>query len=237
MSYVLGVIPARGGSKAIPRKNLAPLGGRTLLAWTCAAAKASRTLSRTILSTDDDEIAAEAARCGIEAPYRRGAALAGDAALTLPAIQEAVTFVERDGTRVDAAVILQPTSPFRRAEHIDAAVCLLFDSGADSVVTVVEVPHQFNPVSVMRIDEGRLVPFLEGHGTGVLRRQDKPAVYARNGAAVYVTRRDVLMNGSLFGEHCRPLVMSPRDSIDIDGPDDLAMAEALLHAEATRGRA
>ncbi|MDQ3070668.1 MAG: acylneuraminate cytidylyltransferase family protein [Acidobacteriota bacterium] len=234
---MVGIIPARGGSKAIPRKNLAPLGGRSLLAWTCVAARTASSLTRVVVSTDDEEIAREAERCGVAAPFRRSAKLAGDAAPTLPVIQEAVTFLERSATRVEAVVVLQPTSPFRRAEHIDGAVRLLFETGADSVVSVVEVPHQFNPMSVMRIDQGRLVPFLEGQGTGTLRRQDKPAVYARNGAAVYAIRRDVLMGGSLFGHDCRALVMSGRDSIDIDGPEDLALAEALLHAEAGRGRA
>lgn len=236
MPLVLGVIPARGGSKAIPRKNLAPLGGRTLLAWTCEAARAATSLTRVVISTDDEEIARQGERCGIAAPFRRGADLAGDSASTLPVIQEAVAFVEQDGTRIDAAVILQPTSPFRTAAQIDAAVRLLFETGADSVVTVVEVPHQFNPVSVMRIDQGRLVPFLDGQGTGTLRRQDKPQVYARNGAAVYAIRRDVLMGGSLFGKDCRPLVMPAKDSIDIDGPEDLVLAEALLHVEAGRER-
>jgi len=225
---VLAVIPARGGSKSIPQKNLVPLLGEPLIGWTCRAALGARLLTRTILSTDDPNIAAVARNYGIEVPFMRPAELAEDATPSLPVIQHAVAWVEASAFRPDAVVILQPTSPLRRAEHIDAAIDLLAATGADSVVTVVEVPHQFNPVSVMRIEEGRLVPFLGTQGMTVLRRQDKPRVYARNGAAVYAIRRDILMGGSLFGQDCRPLEMSPADSVDIDGPTDLVIAEALL---------
>ena len=227
---VLGIIPARGGSRGVPRKNLALLAGRPLLAYTFDAARHSRCLTRTVVTTDDSEIAAYAQSCGIEVPFMRPAELAGDDTPTLPVIQHAIRELQNRGFVPEAVVILQPTSPLRRAEHIDAAVQQLASTGADSVVTVVEVPHHFNPVSVMRIEDGRLVPFLEGEGIAVLRRQDKPKVYARNGAAVYAVRTDIAMAGSLFGRDSRPLEMNLADSVDIDCPDDLLVAEAMLRA-------
>jgi CMP-N-acetylneuraminic acid synthetase len=130
----------------------------------------------------------------------------------------------------DAIALLQPTSPLRRADHIDAAIDLLERSQADSVVTVVEVPHQFNPTSVMRVDGGKLRPFLEGPTT--TRRQDKPLVFARNGPAVLGVRASVLTAGSLYGDDCRPLPMAPEDSVDIDTAWDLRLAEFLLNARA-----
>jgi CMP-N-acetylneuraminic acid synthetase len=123
-------------------------------------------------------------------------------------------------------VLLQPTSPLRQAGHIDAAVELLEQTGADSVVSVVEVPHQFNPVSVMRDDHGRLVPFLDGPAP--LRRQDKPLVFARNGPAVLAVRAGVVAAGSLYGQDCRPLIMASRDSLDIDTSADFDLLDFYL---------
>jgi CMP-N,N'-diacetyllegionaminic acid synthase len=219
----LGVIPARGGSKGVPRKNLALLGGRPLIAWTCDAARASRRLDRVLLSSDDDEIAAAAAACGITSPYPRPAALATDDAQILDVLVDLLKTIERiERYTPDAVALLQPTSPLRTAQHIDDAVALLDESGADSVVTVMRVPHQFNPVSVLTMEAGRLQPFLPG--PTITRRQDKPAVFARNGPAVLVTRREVLESGRLYGDDVRGHEMSARESVDIDEPADLELA-------------
>ena len=123
-------------------------------------------------------------------------------------------------------MLLQPTSPLRRTEHIDAAVEIMKTTKADSVVSVTPVPHQFNPCSVMKLIDGRLAPFLPG--PRILRRQDKPLVYARNGPAVLLTKRSVLEQGELYGEDSRPLVMDPADSIDVDEPSDLEYVRHLL---------
>ena len=223
---VLGVVPARGGSKGMPRKNLRPLAGKPLLAYTVDAARASRRLNRVVVSTDDPEIADTARQLGLEVPFMRPADLASDTALMLPVLQHAARAMASEGFRADTIVLLQPTSPLRRAEHIDAAVDLLEASGADSVVSVVEVPHQFNPTSVMRLEGDRLTPFLPG--PPVLRRQDKPRVYARNGPAVLAARVSVLDGGSLYGSDCRPLFMSPEESIDVDTAADFDLIEYLL---------
>ena len=224
------MIPARGGSKGIPRKNLAPLAGRPLLLHACDAARASRRLTRTIVSTDDAEIAAVGAGAGMDVPFLRPAALAAD---DTPMLDVLLDLVERlaagERYRPHALVLLQPTSPFRRAEHIDAAVDLLVGSGADSVVSVVAVPHQFTPASLLRVDGGRLVPWSDGPQP--TRRQDKAQLFARNGPAVVAVRTGVLVEQrALYGRDTRPLVMTPADSLDIDDAFDLEMAGLLMAA-------
>lgn len=221
----LGVIPARGGSKGIPHKNLRLVAGRPLLAYTAAAAAGSRRLTRTIVSTDDTAIAEAARGMGLDVPFMRPADLAADESPMLPVLQHALRETRADGP-FDAVVLLQPTSPLRRPEHIDAALALLASSGADSVVSVVEVPHQFSPASVMRLEGDRLRPYLDG--PTITRRQDKPRVFARNGPAVLAVRASVLEAGSLYGTDIRPLLMPMRDSHDIDTPEDLELIELML---------
>ena len=225
---ILGLIPARGGSKAIPHKNIAPLAGKPLLAYTCEAALGSQYLTRVLLNTDDPEIAAVGRSCGVEVPFMRPAHLAADDTSMLPVLQHTLDWLETEGDfHVDVLVLLQPTSPLRRAEHIDAAVELLLSEGADTVVSVVAVPHHFNPVSVMQRDEqGYLIPYLPGEM--ILRRQDKPRVYARNGPAVLAIRRATIEQGQLYGDRTLPYEMDSIASVDIDSPEDLAFAEFLL---------
>jgi CMP-N-acetylneuraminic acid synthetase len=224
--YVLGVIPARGGSKGVPGKNLATVAGRPLLAYTADAARTSRRLSRTVVSTDDVAIADAARGLGLDVPFMRPATLAADDVPMLPVLQHALAAIREQGDDVDVLVLLQPTSPMRRAEHIDAAVAMLETSGADSVVSVVDVPHQFNPVSVMTLAGDRLRPFMAG--AAPTRRQDKPRLFARNGPAVVAVRAAVVAAGSLYGEDCRPLLMTMEDSLDVDTAFDLHLADLLL---------
>jgi CMP-N-acetylneuraminic acid synthetase len=222
----LGVVPARGGSQGISNKNLRPLAGRPLLAYTAEAARASRRLARVVLSTDDQTIAEAGRALGLDVPFMRPASLAAADTPMLPVLQHAVRELARGGFAADVVVLLQPTSPLRRAGHIDAAVDLLASSGADSVVSVTEVPHQFNPVSVLTLEAGRLHPFHEG--PLILRRQDKPQVFARNGPSVLAVRVSTLDRGSLYGDDCRALIMSAEESVDIDTVADLEYAEFLM---------
>jgi len=210
---VLGLIPARGGSKGIPRKNLAPVGGKPLLAWTVEAAKAASELTRIVVSTDDDEIAAGA---GVEV-LRRPAELAADDTPMLDVVRHAIAELSPD-----VVVLLQPTSPLRQAEHVDAAVRLLLKSGADAVVSVVAVPHRYSPDALMDVVDGRIV--ARGNAR---TRQEKALVYARNGPAVLALRSDRLGN-DLYGGDCRPYLMDERDSLDVDGSFDLELADLLL---------
>jgi CMP-N,N'-diacetyllegionaminic acid synthase len=232
---VLGIIPARGGSKSIPHKNLVPLAGKPLIGYTCEAARSSRRLSRVILSTDDPAIVETAKSFEIEAPFLRPTHLSEDDTPMVEVIHHALDWLATvEKYCVDVIVLLQPTSPLRRAEHIDAAVDLLFGSNADTVVSVTHVPHQFNPVSVMRLDSsGYLRPFIDG--PMVLRRQDKPKVFARNGPAVLVTRRAEIEAGQLYGERVKGYEMDAVDSVDIDEPANLTEAEFwLAHRKAGR---
>ncbi len=224
---VLAVVPARGGSKGIPNKVLALLCGRPLLAYTADAVRQSRRVARAVVSTENPAIAEEARRLGLDVPFMRPEALAADDTPMLPVLQHALAEVRREGFAPDAVVLLQPTSPLRRAEHIDAAIDLLERSSADSVVSVTEVPHQFNPVSVLSLDGDRLRPFLERDAPAT-RRQDKPRVFARNGPAVLVSRARTIDAGSLYGDDCRPLMMRPEESLDIDSTWDLTVAEYAL---------
>jgi CMP-N,N'-diacetyllegionaminic acid synthase len=227
---ILGLIPARGGSKSIPRKNLATLAGKPLLAWTAEAALGARRLGRIVLSTDDEEIADAGRRLGLDVPFLRPAELAQDDTPMLPVMRHAADWCAARGDALDAVVLLQPTSPLRRALHIDEAVALLLaDGAADSVVSIVPVPHQFSPVSVMRLEGGRLSPFLPG--PPILRRQDKPLVYARNGPAVLGVRIEALRRGVLYGPTTLGYVMDARSSLDIDDPDDLWLAEQILRKD------
>lgn len=230
--HVLGVIPARGGSKGIPNKNLLEVAGKSLLAYSADAARASRCLTRTILSTDDPRIADAGRALGIDVPFMRPADLAMDASPMLPVLQHAVREMSGRGFRAEAVVLLQPTSPLRRPEHIDRAVEMLVATGADTVVSVVEVPHQFNPASLMQLDADRLRPL--GEGPIVLRRQDKPRLYARNGPAVLAVRTAQLERGALYGDDTRALVMAPEDSLDIDSPWDLELLDFILSRRTVR---
>ena len=216
---IVALVPARGGSKGIPRKNLAPLAGRPLLAWTLEAARESETVDRIVVSTDSDEIATLAHEFGDEV-LGRPPDLAADETPMLDVVRHALAELGAP----DVLVLLQPTSPLRRGEHVDGAVRLLLDTGADKVLSVVEVPHQFTPGSLMELRDGRLEPIAS---PGALRRQDKPVLYARNGPAVLALRPERL-GDDLYGGDCRPYLMELRDSIDVDGPLELELAEALL---------
>jgi CMP-N-acetylneuraminic acid synthetase len=232
LTHVLGIIPARGGSKGIPRKNLVPLCGRPLIAYTCEAALGSRRLTRTIVSTDDADIARAAERCGVAAPFLRPVHLAADDTPMLDVLQDALATLARDERYApEAVVLLQPTSPFRGARHIDAAVDLLEETGADSVVSVVEVPHQFSPASLLLVEGDRVQSWAGS--TGPLRRQDKPRLFARNGPAVVATRCAVIEQGRLYGDDTRALVMRRDESIDIDDAFDLQVAELMLASRST----
>lgn len=235
---VVAVVPARGGSKAIPKKNVVSLGGRPLLAFTADAARGSGALDRVLLSTDDEEIAAVGRSVGLEVPFLRPAEISGDDAPMISVLVHALDWLESTGAAsVEALVLLQPTSPFRESRHIDEAVALFRKHQADSVVSVMEVPHQFAPSSIMRLDDGKLSRYLEGEAASP-RRQDKERFWARNGPAVLVLRPGTtIRTGRLYTENTYGYLMDRASSLDIDGPEDLLMAELLVAARGNRGDA
>jgi CMP-N,N'-diacetyllegionaminic acid synthase len=224
---VLGLVPARGGSKGVPGKNVRPLAGHTLLEYTARAARESGVLDRVILSTDSIEIADAGRRAGLEVPFMRPTALAADDTPMVPVIEHALAETARHGWSPDIIVLLQPTSPLRRPDHIRDAVNLLRETKADSVVTVVEVPRHLSPDYVMRIDEGRLKPFLPD-GARVTRRQDARPAYSRDGTVYAFRRATIETFGGIYGDDCRPLLIDASDSLSIDTLDDWNEAERRL---------
>ncbi len=228
----LAVVTARGGSKSIPRKNLALLAGKPLIQHSIEPALQSDRTDRVIVSTDDEEIARIATEAGADVPFLRPAELAQDDTPTLPVLKHLLDELQKSrGYRPDAVILLQPTSPLRTKHHIDESLAIFDQHRPDSVVSVVEVPHNFNPVSIMKLETGRLKPYLGGEGTRLLRRQEKPVVYARNGPAILISSVTTLMDhDSLYGETVMPYLMSLRDSLDIDAQEDLELAELLLQS-------
>lgn len=224
---VLGLIPARGGSKGIPRKNIALLRGQPLIGYTIQAASESEYVNRIVVSTDDREIADVSQGLGAEVPALRPLHLSQD---DTPSIDVALYQLEalrrHEGYIPDVLVLLQPTSPLRTAQDIDAAVKLLIEADCDSVVSV--CPVEEHPYLMYSIDgSGALQPYAPSWPNR-LRRQDYPPAFRLNGA-IYAIRPHVLsQERSFVGEHTRPLIM-PRDrSIDIDVPSDLDRAAAML---------
>jgi CMP-N-acetylneuraminic acid synthetase len=230
---VLAIVPARGGSKGVPGKNLRPLAGRTLLDYTAAAARQSGVIDRVVLTTDDAAVADAGRAAGLEVPFMRPAALAQDDTPMLPVLKHAIGALISAGWTPELVVLLQPTSPLRTPAHVRAAVDLLRSSGADSVVTVVEVPKHLSPDYVMKIEDGVLRPFLP-EGARISRRQDVRPAYSRDGT-VYAFRRDTVERfDSIYGDDCRPLVIDAAESLSIDTPEDWAAAERLLEARWAR---
>lgn len=225
---VLGLVPARGGSKGIPRKNIMPLCGKPLLQYTAEAALTSHLLSKVILSTEDEEIADVGRHCGLSVPFLRPLELARDDTPTLPVVEHAVRWMESHGEHFDAICLLQPTSPMRAPEDIDSCIDLLARSGADSVVTVLPVPDEYNPHWVYFRDQNGLLNLSTGEADPITRRQGLPPAFHREGS-VYVTRRDVLMEAhSLYGSRLAGFVLDPSRSVNIDGPADWQRAVELL---------
>ena len=223
---ILAVIPARGGSKALPGKNIRPLHGRPLLAWTVDSARAAGIFDDIVVTTDDPEIQRIAIAAGAQAPFLRPAELATDTALAVPTIQHATAEMEARGARYDYVAMLQPTSPLRAPGDLVEAMTRLIAEGADGIISVVDVDN-WHPMKMKRIRDGH----LEDYETSPVEnppRQTLGPVYMVNGA-IYATRRDVLMErGSFKGQRCLPHVMPPERSVNIDSEVDFWVAERTL---------
>lgn len=227
---ILCVITARGGSKGVPRKNIRLLAGKPLIVWTIETALSLHSyIHGVVVSTDDEEIANVSRSSGADVPFCRPAELASDSAKSLPVLQHATHFVEsRDRVKFDWILLLQPTTPFRTPSDILECIDLATASGSkcDSVVSVAEMaPH---PIFAKRIDEfGMLAPYSLDEPEGLRRQDVSSAAYVRNGA-IYLTRRDVLIEkGSIYGQCVRPYVMPAVRSINIDSELDWMLAEAV----------
>jgi CMP-N,N'-diacetyllegionaminic acid synthase len=227
VSTVLGLVPARGGSKGLPDKNIRPLAGRPLVGYAAEAARGSGVIDRLVLSTDSEAIAAAGRAAGLDVPFMRPSELAGDETPMFAVIEHALAALGSSGWQAEMVVLLQPTSPLRTARHIRDAVTLLRDTDADSVVTVVEVPRHLSPDYVMRIEDGVLKPFLPD-GDRVTRRQDARPAYAREGTVYACWRRTIETFGNIYGQDCRPLLVDASESLSIDSAADWDAAERRL---------
>jgi CMP-N-acetylneuraminic acid synthetase len=219
----VAVIPARGGSRGIPRKNLRLLGGVPLIVHTITAARRARRIDHVVVSTDAAEIAAVARRAGAEVPFVRPAHLAGDEATSVAVVRHAVDWLERAwGERIDVIVTLQPTSPFRGADLIDEAVALVLDGNHRSAVTVAEIPFAAPTVGILA--DGR---FRASITLTDPRRQVAPSAVRLTGA-IYVTTRDLLDDGRLIDGAPAAILTEGRAAIDIDTSADLVAARRSL---------
>ena len=227
--HALGVIPARGGSKSIQKKNIVDLGGKPLIAYTIEAAREAQLVGDFIVSTDCEEIASVANACGADVPFIRPIELATDSADSLGVVLHALAFMEnRNQTKYDAVVMLQPTTPFRKASWIDDALKHLAESELDSIVSVVDVgaSHPYRMYSICQ--NGVLAPFVDGVDDPMMPRQKLPPVYIRSGD-IYATRRNCLMDQkSLIGRRSGGLIIDPEYAVNIDEPMDLEVARLKL---------
>jgi CMP-N,N'-diacetyllegionaminic acid synthase len=223
---ILAVIPARGGSRGLPRKNLLLIGGKPMIAYTIEAALASRRIDQVVVSTDDDEIAEVARRHGASVPFVRPARLARDDTATPPVVEHAVSHVEARGGKVDVVVTLQPTSPFRDATAIDQAIELRERAAAESAVSVAAIDM---PASIVGgLVDGRFRPLPLPSGTDLRRQVAPPAV--RLTGAVYVTTRRLLATGRLFDDAPVALTTDGAAALDVDDLADLQRARRMVRS-------
>jgi CMP-N,N'-diacetyllegionaminic acid synthase len=223
---LLAIVPARGGSKRLPRKNVLPLGGKPLIGWTIDAARESGCFVDVLVSTDDAEIADAARAHGALVPWLRPAAFATDTARSIDVVLHALDWYERERGAVTGLVLLQPTSPFRTAATIREAVQRFIDLGADASVVSVS-PAETHPAWTFLLDGTRMRPAC-GWDSLKLRSQDLPTAYTLNGAIYVATPARLRATESFFADDMNALVMEDMaESQDIDTPEDWAGAEQL----------
>ena len=229
---ILTIIPARGGSKGIPGKNVYNLCGKPLIGYVCEAALGAESLQRVIVSTDCQEIAETAARFGVEVPFTRPAQISEDESSTLDAVLHAIETMQKiHNYRTDIVVYLQPTSPLTTSKHIDEAMKLfLSDPQADSLVSAVPIDHSVNPSKLMKLDGDYFVPYQSESKLGSSNRHSiTEQLFARNGPAIVIFKSEnFVKKKNFYGEKILPYLMKKSESVDIDDYEDLEWAEFLL---------
>lgn len=235
MNEILGIIPARGGSKGIPHKNMVDLCGQPLIKYTFDAAKNAQKLSRFVVSTEDLDIKNYAIRERVEV-VDRPIELAQDMTTTADVIEYTLNYLETTEKYVPQYVmILQPTSPLRNSKNIDDCIIQVEEKSADSVVSVVELAHNYLPEKLMKLEENTL-KFLYSEGEKYTTRQQQRSLYARNGAAIYLFKTTVFRKTkSYYGEYCIPYVMKQNSSFDIDTLEDLEIVRAWIEYQRRKG--
>lgn len=224
---VLALVPARGGSKGVPRKNLREVGGVSLVARVGQVVRELVEIDRAVVSTDDDEIARVAEAAGLAAPFRRPPELSGDRVSDLEVLTHALYECERiDDARYDLVLMLQPTSPLRTPDEVRAALARLVDGGHDSVWTVSPVPLSHHPKKQLAIS-GASLSYLDKDGASVVARQQLEPTFVRNGVAYAFTRACLLEQRRILG-HNAGFVVTRGHHVSIDSEEDFALVESLL---------
>ncbi|MCR5701969.1 MAG: acylneuraminate cytidylyltransferase family protein [Lachnospiraceae bacterium] len=225
---ILALIPARGGSKGIPNKNITNLAGKPLIAYSILAAKNSRYIDDIVVSTDSEKIAQVSNEYGATTPFLRPAELASDTSKTIDCVIHAINFLRNNGQTYDYVILLQPTQPIRKACHIDEAIETIINSSYDSLVSI--CPTSEHPILMRTLNsEGTLQSILPISST--VRRQDFTTVYKVNGS-IYINRINNNLNeNTSLNDNKMPYLMDKKYSIDIDTPEDLIKAEEILKNE------
>jgi CMP-N,N'-diacetyllegionaminic acid synthase len=230
---ILAVVPARGGSKGVPLKNLHPLRGIPLIAHVGRVVRDVPGIDRALVSTDHPDIAAEAERAGLAAPFMRPAELSGDLVSDLQVLEHALTTAEQlDGVSYDVVVMLQPTSPLRRPAHITAVLDKLVNDGWDSVWTVSPTDLKYHPLKQLSVGEGGAMGYFDQGGAGIIARQQLRPVYHRNGVAYAFTRACLLKQRTIMGARSAAVVLD-EPLVSIDTLDDFRLAERELERRAS----
>lgn len=226
---ILAIIPARGGSKGIKRKNMVLLEGIPLIEYSITAAKDSKFITRVVVNSDDEEIL-EFAKAQQVDIINRPEELAKDNTPMKDVLYHQLAYMKETENYIpDIIILLQPTSPLRTAKHIDEALEKMLSKDCDALVSVEEEPHLYSPYSVMKMNEAGYLEFFLKEGQKYTSRQEKPKFYARNGAAIYAVYTSVYMEtGSLYGTKCIPYQMAREDSIDVDEPLDLYLVKSMM---------
>jgi len=235
MSYkgfsILAVIPARGGSKGIPRKNLCLVGGISLVGRAAQTASSLEWIDRTILSTDDEEIAAEGQKYGAAVPFMRPPELASDQARSTEMWKHAwLASEDHFNQTFDISILLEPTSPLRRPEDILATVDTLVESGCDAAATFSRAPAHFTPHKCLTLDDDGIIGFYHAQGRQFSIRQKIPNYYYRNGICYAVRRHTLLEKEMIIEENCKAVVIE-RPVVNIDDLHELEYAEFLLQKD------
>ncbi len=222
---IISIIPARGGSKGVAKKNIRLLAGRPLIHYTIHAAQHSKYINNIIVSTDDEEITEVASTEGVTV-LKRPPELSGDESPTIDAVHHVIKKCKIEGLNPDIVILLQPTSPFRTSHDIDAALELFLKNGCDSVISVVETMHP--PYWNMIIDGLFLCPLFDQESLR-MRRQDLPKTYLPNGAIYIASAETLIQTSSFYTIKTKPYIMPPERSFDIDSEFDLLFAEAVMN--------
>lgn len=224
---VLAIIPARGGSKGVPGKNIKNLGGKPLIAYTIERAFESKKLSKIVLSSEDEEIINTAKNLGIEVPFVRPMELATDQAKSIDVVNHAVLELEKNNEFFDAVCLLQISSPFREKGFIDKAIQKFIDENVDALISVLKVPHEFNPHWTFIPDNTGHLRISTGDKEIITRRQDLPTSYYRDGS-IYITKTDIIKKGSFYGEKLGYIENNPKYFINIDTLEDWKKAKEWI---------